>query len=58
MALTNLFKPGVCKSVRVRLQEMCLGDLQLIDVQETESIPRIIADTTSQGVQDAPTDAE
>ncbi len=58
MALTNLFKPGVCKSVRVRLQKMCLGDLQLIDVQETEPIPRIIADTTSQGLQEAPTDAE
>jgi hypothetical protein len=58
MALTNLFKPGVCKSIRVRLQKMCLGDLQPIDVQETEPIPRIIADTTSQGVQDAPTDAE
>ena len=58
MTLTHLFKPGVCKPVRERLQEMRLGDPQLIDVHDTESISRIIADPTLQGVQDTPTGVE
>jgi hypothetical protein len=58
MALPHLFKAGICKPVRVRLQEMCLGNLQLIDVQETQPIALIIADSISLDVQDTRTDVE
>jgi len=37
---------------------MCLGNLQLIDVQETQPIARIIADSISLDVQDTRTDVE
>ena len=47
MALTNLYEPGVCKSIRIGLQKMRLSDPQLINVHEPESILLIIADTTS-----------